>query len=89
MKATEILNKKLSINSTWYGYASHEIVDFEIAENGRIIINYDDHFNGEAHIYTLTFSIDEIEKMLNGEDIVVKAYGVDVDTITRYSLILK
>lgn len=69
MKATEILNKKLSINSTWYGYASHEIVDFEIAENGRIIINYDDHFNGE--------------------DIVVKAYGYEVDTITRYSLILK
>lgn len=88
MKATEILNKRLVINSTWYGYANHEIVDFEITKNGRIVVNYDDHFNGESHIYNLTFSFDEIEKMLNGENVVVMVNG-EVDTITKYSLISK
>lgn len=86
MKATEILNKRLEINSTWYGYANHEIVDFEIAENGKIIVNYDNHFNGEAHIYNLTFSIDEVKKMLNGEKIIVRCGG-EVETTTEYSLI--
>ena len=88
MKATEILNKRLVIDSTWYGYANHEIVDFEITKNGRIVVNYDDHFNGLAHIYNLTFSVDEIEKMLNGEEVVVMVNG-EVDTITKYSLIFK
>lgn len=86
MKATEILNKRLVINSTWYGYANHGIVDFEIAENGKIVVNYDNHFNGEAHIFNLTFTNDEVKKMLDGEKVIVRCGG-EVETTTEYSLI--
>lgn len=87
MKATEILAKRLVVISTWYGCANYEIVDFEVVDD-TIKLYYDYHYNGKAHIYVLTFSFDEIEKMLNGEDVIVIVSG-EVETKTRYSLISK
>ena len=82
MKATEILNKRIEGNSLWYGYANHEIVDFEIAKKRRDSSLLWRHFNEEAHIYDLTFSIDQIERMLNGEKVIVRCG----EEVTEYSL---
>lgn len=85
MKATEILKKRLEINSSWYGYASYEVVDFEIV-NDTFKLYYDSHYNGEAHIYDVTFNALEMKKLTDGEDVVREADG-EVTTTTTYRLV--
>lgn len=85
MKATEILAKRLEINSSWYGYASYEVVDFEIV-NDTFRVYYDSHYNGEAHIYKILFTTNEMNKLLTGREVVSVADG-EVTTTTTYRLI--
>jgi hypothetical protein len=85
MKAKEILEKKLAINSSWYGYASYEVVDFEIV-NDTFRVYYESHYNGEAHIYNITFNALEMKKLTDDEDVVREAEG-EVTTTTTYRLV--
>lgn len=85
MRATEFLSKKLEINSSWYGYASYEVVDFEYV-NDTFKVYYDSHYNGEAHIYNITFNALEMKKLTDGEDVVREAEG-EVTTTTTYRLV--
>lgn len=85
MKATEILSKKLEINSSWYGYASYKVVDFEVV-NFKFKLYYDSHYNGEAHIYNLSFTMSEMNKLVHGSELVRETDG-EVMVTTTYRLI--
>lgn len=85
MKATEILTKKLVIDSSWYGYASYKVVDFEIV-NDTFKLYYDSHYNGEAHIHKTLFTTNEMTKLLTGREVVSKVDG-EVMVTTTYRLI--
>lgn len=67
MKATEILGKRLVISND-YGCDTFQIVDFEIVKD-FMRLYYDSHYNDEAHIYAVTFPIDDIERMLSGDEV--------------------
>ena len=85
MKATEILKKRLEINSSWYGYASYEVVDFEYV-NATLKVYYDSFYNGESHIYSVSFSPENATKLLTGGEVIDVAEG-EVTTTTTYRLI--
>lgn len=69
MKATEILKKKLEINSSMFGCKTYLIVDFEINEVGFLKLWYDSNYNDESHTYGVVFSINETTKMLGGGEV--------------------
>ena len=85
MKATEILKKRLEINSSWYGYETFQIVDFEY-KNCVFKVYYDSFYNNESHIYSVSFSPENATKLLTGSEVVNVAEG-EVTTTTTYRLI--
>lgn len=84
MKATEILKKRLVINSA-YGCDTFQIVDFEVVDD-TIKLHYDSHYNDEEHIYTLTFPSREIAKMLSGDE-GFRCFGGEIIRTSTYRLI--
>lgn len=85
MKASEILRKRLEINSSWYGCESYKVVDFEYV-NDTFKVYYDRHYNGETHICKILFTTNEMTKLLTGGEVVNVADG-EVTTTTTYKLI--
>ncbi|MBQ4214825.1 MAG: hypothetical protein II663_00960 [Bacteroidales bacterium] len=85
MKASEILKKRLEINSSWYGYASYKVVDFEYV-NCVFKLYYDSFYNNESHIYSVSFSPENATKLLTGGEVIDVAEG-EVTTTTTYRLI--
>lgn len=69
MKATEILAKRIEINSSVFGCENYPIVDFEINEGCFLKLWYDSHYNDESHLYGVVFSISETTKMLGGGEV--------------------